>query len=197
MVYYEGTDTVGHRFAAYLPPRMAGVSAADVDRFGDAVPAFYEYADELLGELIAAAGHDTIVLLVSDHGFFTGEARPQADPSDFAAGAAQWHRLYGVVVADGPGVEPAEVDGASIFDVAPTVLALLGLPVPGDMPGNVLEPLLPAAVRRGLSSVGQLASYEILPRNRVAAVRPASEDDEDRLRELVALAAAALRLRSA
>ena len=30
MVYYEGTDTVGHLFARFLPPRMRGVSAEEV-----------------------------------------------------------------------------------------------------------------------------------------------------------------------
>lgn len=187
MVYYEGTDTVGHLFARYLPPRLPGISEEDVRRYGGALPAFYEYADELLGELLAAAGDDTLVMLVSDHGFFTGEARPAADPSDFATGAPQWHRLYGVVVADGPGVERREIAGATIFDVAPTVLAALGLPVPEDMPGKVLEAALPPAARRARGEVGQLASYEILPLRRPEAAGGAGQDDEGRLRELVAL----------
>jgi predicted AlkP superfamily phosphohydrolase/phosphomutase/Tfp pilus assembly protein PilF len=187
MVYYEGTDTVGHLFARYLPPRLPGVEAADVGRFGGALPAFYDYADELLGELLAAADDDTVVMLISDHGFFTGEARPASDPSDFAAGAPQWHRLYGVLAAGGRGIGRAEIAGATIFDVAPTVLALLGVPVPEDLPGRVLEALLPPEVRRGREEIGPLASYEILPRSRPREVRTASADDAERLRELVAL----------
>lgn len=187
LLYYEGTDTVGHLFARYLPPRMPGVSEEDVERFGGALPAFYEWADELLGELLDAVDDDTLVLLISDHGFFTGEARPESDPSDFAGGAPQWHRLYGVIVGDGPGVEAAEVIGASIFDVAPTVLAALGLPVPEDMSGRVLTPLLPPPARSSVDDLrGKLASYEVLPRV-LPQARMASQEDEDRLRELVAL----------
>ena len=89
LVYYEGTDTVGHLFARYLPPRMPGVSADEIRRFGHALPEFYAYADELLGELVAAAAPDTTVLLVFDHGFFTGEAWPASDLADFTQGAPQ------------------------------------------------------------------------------------------------------------
>jgi len=188
MVYFEGTDTVGHRFARYLPPRLPAVTQEEVDKYGGALPAYYELADELLGQLMDAAGDDTLVLLVSDHGFFTGEARPESDPADFTGGAPDWHRLYGVIAGEGPGVEHGEVTGASIFDVAPTILAALGLPVPEDMQGRVLSELLPPQARSVLPQLtGTLASYEVLPRQRVDAVRVASEDDEQRLRELVAL----------
>ncbi|HMB53264.1 MAG TPA: tetratricopeptide repeat protein, partial [Thermoanaerobaculia bacterium] len=161
-------------------------SDREVEAFGQALPTFYEWADQLLGELIEAAGDDTTVMVISDHGFFTGAMRPESDPADFASGAAQWHRLFGIVVGDGPGIGRAEVTGASIFDVAPTVLAQLGLPVPDDMDGSVIEELLPSAARGG-PPPGQLASYEPLPRSRPEAIRFSAEDDEDRLRELVAL----------
>lgn len=188
LFYYEGTDTVGHRFARFLPPRMAGVSDEEVAKLGGALPAFYEWCDELLGELLAAAGDDTLVILVSDHGFFTGAARPEGDPADFAGAAPQWHRLHGVLVGDGPGVDRAEVKGASIYDLAPTVLAALGLPVPRDMEGRILDELLPPAARRAVPDIaGELASYEVLPRTRRSEARVASADDEERLRELVAL----------
>lgn len=188
MVYYEGTDTVGHLFARYLPPAMPGVSAADVARYGEALPRFYEHADRLLGELLAAADDDTLVLLVSDHGFFTGDVRPDSDPSDFTAGAPQWHRQFGVIAGDGPGIERGRIDGASIFDVAPTLLAALGLPVPDDLPGRVLDPFLPPAARRARNEVGRLASFEVLPRERPEREALASaEADRERLRELAAL----------
>jgi tetratricopeptide (TPR) repeat protein len=188
LVYYEGTDTVGHLFARYLPPRLPEVSEDDVRRYGQALPRFYEYVDGLLGELLAAADDDTVVMLISDHGFFTGRARPKSDPADWAGGAPQWHRLYGILVGDGPGIGRGEVEGASIFDVAPTVLAALGLPVPEDMPGRPLPELLPPAARSAVPQVsGRLASYEILPRARPEAARTSAAEDEERLRELVAL----------
>lgn len=182
LVYYEATDTVGHLFARYLPPRMPGVTGDDVRRFGHALPEMYAYVDELLGELIAAADPETLVLLISDHGFFTGAARPAADPSDFGAGAPQWHRLYGVLVAAGPGVEAGAIDQASIFDIAPTVLASLGLPVPQDMHGRVLAEIAGSPLRQR-----QLASYESLPRQTVVADARSAALDRERVRELAAL----------
>ncbi len=183
LAYYEGTDTVGHLFARYLPPRMPGVSAEEVRRFGSALPEFYGYADELLGELLERIDENTAVLLVSDHGFFTGSARPTSDPSDFGAGAPQWHRLYGVIVAAGAGIGRGTVEGATIYDVAPTVLALLGLPVPQDMGGRVLPEIV------GDAGLGErlLASYEILPRRHAAEIERSPELDRERLRELAAL----------
>jgi predicted AlkP superfamily phosphohydrolase/phosphomutase len=53
------------------------------------------------------------------------------------------HRMDGILIAAGPpfrrGAKPR---GAALLDVAPTVLSLLGVPVPSDMDGRVLTELL-------------------------------------------------------
>jgi len=182
--YFEGTDTVCHLFANEMPPPLAGVSAEDIRKYGGAVTEFYEWADELLGQLLARIADDTVVVIVSDHGFYTGELRPDSDPADFLTGAAEWHRPTGMIVAAGAGVAPARIEGASVFDVTPTVLALLGLPVPTDVKGRVLEAALPAGVR---ASVGKLASYETMPRPETAVARGSAAADRERLQELAAL----------
>ncbi len=185
LVYYEGTDTVAHLFARYLPPTLPGVSPQEAQRFSRALPEFYAYADELLGQLVARAAPDTIVIVLSDHGFFTGRARPAEDPSDFTTGAPQWHRLHGILVAAGDGIPRGELLQATILDVAPTVLALLGLPVPRDMEGQVLQALLPPPVRS--HDERRLASYQILPRPAHARGQRSPVADQERLRELAAL----------
>ena len=49
------------------------------------------------------------------------------------------HRDYGMLIMNGPGVHRGgTVEGASIQDIAPTVLHTMGLPVPADMDGQVL-----------------------------------------------------------
>jgi len=49
------------------------------------------------------------------------------------------HRDYGMLIMNGPGVPPGStVQGASIYDIAPTVLHAMGLAVPSDMDGHVL-----------------------------------------------------------
>ena len=55
------------------------------------------------------------------------------------------HKREGVVAMTGDGVEePLTVEGAHLFDVAPTVLATLGLPADVRMDGDVLHPVEPA-----------------------------------------------------
>ncbi len=50
------------------------------------------------------------------------------------------HTMRGILFAQGPGIRKGvTVSGAEIIDVAPTILYLLGLPVPADMDGQVLE----------------------------------------------------------
>jgi len=49
------------------------------------------------------------------------------------------HRDYGMLVMNGPGVrQGAEIEGAAIQDIAPTVMHTMGVPVPDDMDGHVL-----------------------------------------------------------
>ncbi len=53
------------------------------------------------------------------------------------------HRLHGLLIAHGPAIRGGQtVEGASILDLAPTILHILGLPVPEDMDGRVLTSLL-------------------------------------------------------
>ena len=58
------------------------------------------------------------------------------------------HRMEGVLIASGPGVRPgATLDtSANLLDIAPTVLNLLGVPVPSDMDGRVLAELFDQAM---------------------------------------------------
>jgi predicted AlkP superfamily phosphohydrolase/phosphomutase len=49
------------------------------------------------------------------------------------------HRSQGILIACGPSIKPgARVLGATLYDIAPTVLYLQGHPVPEDMDGKVL-----------------------------------------------------------
>ncbi|MFB6292341.1 MAG: alkaline phosphatase family protein [Candidatus Nanohaloarchaea archaeon] len=50
------------------------------------------------------------------------------------------HKMHGIFFIDGPGIKDGEtLDSASIMDVAPTVLHLMDIPVPGDMDGEVVR----------------------------------------------------------
>ena len=51
------------------------------------------------------------------------------------------HRIEGILVAHGPGVQRGQRLNAEIADIAPTILAALGQPVPKDMDGRALVDL--------------------------------------------------------
>ena len=92
----------------------------------------------MLGALLALAGDETTVILMSDHGFHPDHLRPQHIPNE-PAGPADEHRHLGVFVMKGPGIRGDErVFGATLLDVTPTILTLFGLPVGEDMDGKVI-----------------------------------------------------------
>ncbi|HEY7200953.1 MAG TPA: alkaline phosphatase family protein [Candidatus Dormibacteraeota bacterium] len=61
-----GTDRVGHYFMRYQDP--AHRRHPGPDRHGETMLRHYRYCDERLGHVLEAAGPDTAVLVVSDHG---------------------------------------------------------------------------------------------------------------------------------
>src|SRR5262249_32441310 len=75
-VYFEWIDACTHLFMEDAPPRRPQVDAVDFSAFAETVDRCYEYQDEVLGDLLAIAGERTLVLVVSDHGFKSGERRP-------------------------------------------------------------------------------------------------------------------------
>jgi len=87
---------------------------------------------------------DTTLVVLSDHGFDLG-VLPD-DPSqtrDLRRVSERYHNEQAALFLYGRGVRPGvEIDGASILDVAPTLLTLLGLPAARDMPGRVLAQAL-------------------------------------------------------
>jgi Flp pilus assembly protein TadD/arylsulfatase A-like enzyme len=138
-VYFEGTDTVGHLFMSYRPPQLPSVDAAGYASFRSIVDRYYENADRMLGRLLEGREGWTVIV-VSDHGFASDATRPLTTDSRIGHGAAaDWHRRFGLFVISGPGVKRGgRMDQASIYDIAPTILALFHQPVPRSWPGRVL-----------------------------------------------------------
>ena len=134
VLYVQGTDAAGHVFAPFRPPRRPGIRQEDVDRYGAVADRVYDEADRRLGRWRALARETgAVILLVSDHGFAWGDDRPAPGTSDAAATAGRWHRDDGIYVLANARSVPRGGDGrGDVAQVAPTILALLGLrPVTG------------------------------------------------------------------
>ena len=67
-----------------------------------------------------------------------------------------WHRIQGVFATAGQGIKRDELFyGMNLLDIAPTILALLGLPIPDDMDGRALTGIFSEPVE-----LEHIASYE-------------------------------------
>ena len=121
--------------------------AGDVDRYDSEIA----YTDAAVGRLVGevrARRPGTIVIVAADHG------------EEFDEHGGRYHgsslyeeQLRIPLIVSIPGVAPHVVDGqVELFDVTPTVLALLDISVPARMRGTDLGPWLatpPAPARRG------------------------------------------------
>ena len=121
-----GQDFMGFRDGA------TGATLRERRWYGAVMEGAYRVHDALLGELLAAAGEDVTLLLVSDRGF---KARLPASAGQVIIGDKA--PPPGMALVSGPGiVRGGSPPPASILDVTPSLLHLLGLPVGRDMAGR-------------------------------------------------------------
>jgi len=76
-------------------------------------------------------------ILFLTNGFFV-DATVSADKLIEPLKPASTHELIGIFLAYGPGIKKGQRIDARIYDIAPTILHIFGLPVPNDMDGRVL-----------------------------------------------------------
>ena len=108
----------------------------DGSRLRTAVDRYHEVMDGVVGEVLANVPDEAVVLLLSDHGFEDRYAHSRA-PTGIA------------IVAGGPTVVSPDRGRIGVYDVAPTVAALVGLPVANDLAGearlDLFDPAFSAA----------------------------------------------------
>jgi len=130
-----------------------------------AIEGTYRWIDQALSTWLDAAGDEGTLVVVSAYG------RPRAG-----------ERGTGVLVLGGAHVRAGVEFGEppSILDVAPTLLALYGLPSSREMPGRALLEALEVAARPGAlqhpASYGAYSVHAAPPRGGDAASGPAKGD---------------------
>jgi hypothetical protein len=163
-VYFGTTDVVGHRFWRYHEPEVFRhpPSPRDVARFGDVVEDSYRHVDQVIGELVDEFPEDATVFVISDHGMHAHNTDRHFDVAvdgriERESGGHD-DGPEGLLVVAGPEIlqdtTPIEslADSdipvvGSMVDVLPTILALRGVAVGRDMPGEVMSAILdPEAV---------------------------------------------------
>ena len=137
-VYFDGIDHFCHGFMRYHPPQLKSVSDEDFRLYSGVIKAAYQFHDLMLGVYMELVPEDTAIMLISDHGFHPDHLRPE-HISNEPAGPADEHRQFGVFVLNGTGIKKDDiVFGASLVDLAPTILQLFDLPTGLDMDGRPL-----------------------------------------------------------
>lgn len=181
-LYTHEPDTVQHLFWKWYQPQcFLGVKDKDVREHGDRIPAMQRDFDAFLGKLLQRLEPGTVLIVASDHGH-----APTILHQDFFT--QHRHGPPGILLMMGGPVKPGTVlQGADILDLYPTMLYLLGLPVPQDVSGKILlDALDPEFVRQ--HPVRTTPTYETLgPAEGLPGGRRESGQDErelDKLRSL-------------
>ncbi len=130
------------RLAGQVFSDVGGVASEALDACRRLYEAEVAYTDHEIGLLLAALEErgrldDTLIVFTADHGENFGEGGLYFEHGDNAHGAG----LRVPLIFSGPGIEKGKRDAGavSLVDVAPTALALLGLPVPQGLDGRDLS----------------------------------------------------------
>lgn len=136
-VHCSAIGAFSQAFMPYRAPRMRTIGETEFEIYRDVVDGIYRFHDRLLARLLELAGEETAIVLVSANGFESGDRRPERTSTGFKK-MSTWLTDQGILCMRGPGVRKDELArGASIVDIAPTILTLLGLPV-NNMDGKVI-----------------------------------------------------------
>jgi predicted AlkP superfamily phosphohydrolase/phosphomutase len=162
-------------------PLAPDVENAMNEAYARVLEPVYIHEDRRLGRMLERAGPDTVVIVASDHGF---QFRPYGFYHyglDVGGGTLA---PPGVIFLWGPPIRAgARLSAPTVFDITPTVLHLMGLPVGRDMDGRVLtEAIIPQllAERR----VAWVDSHDSGARGGEPMPSPIQDDILDELRTL-------------
>ena len=164
--YFYGLDVVGHTFMRFgRPDRFGDVTSQQARRYGRVLDRYTAHLSGKVGELLEGLRQDEILLVVSTYGM---EPVPlwRRLLRGFVGGSTMTgthaRAPDGVVLAFGSGIRAGStLRDASILDLAPTVLYLMGLPVAREMEGRVLTEMLEEDFARA-HPVTFIPSYESL-----------------------------------
>lgn len=167
LVLLPGVDRVSHHLWACIESEDAysekfRMGPLAREACAQALRDYYAYADALVGKFLSLYDASDLVIVLSDHGFEAG-----VDLKVISGVHKSEAAVDGIFFARGEGIEASQsrLMGLSIFDIAPTVLAWLGLPVAQDMDGRVAPFLAAPRAER----VARIATHDDTPIERVSS----------------------------
>jgi hypothetical protein len=134
-------DFAGHEFLRYaMPAQFGDVTDEERRRYGTVLEQAYSRIDAMIGRALATLGPDDLLLVISGYGMepmSIGKRLLERAIGDPERTGTHEGAPDGFMLAYGAAVAPGRKKVASVFDVAPTVLYYLGMPVGRDMDGYV------------------------------------------------------------
>lgn len=140
-------------------------------KIADIIEPAYRFAEDLLETLMTYKKYeDAYFIICSDHGFtlYPGGYNHYGLPAEYPAPP-------GVLMLKGPKVRIGQLESASVFDIAPTILTLFDLPAGKNMDG---KPLLKAF------DLNRKIRYKTYKLDKKQKKRTPSKADEEAMKEL-------------
>jgi predicted AlkP superfamily phosphohydrolase/phosphomutase len=154
------------------------------------IPRVYRREELFRGEC-AAQGPDLVLDWWSGAGFSASPSLVEEQDRPFLKirerapmRAPEWsgtHRLHGILIARGPAFQPgAKPESARLVDLMPTILHLLGVPIPAGLDGRVLTEILKPEFLREHPVEGEAGAFEPMaaPRSTPYSEQEAAEVEE-------------------
>lgn len=151
-VHFPAMGAISALFLPYRAPKSDWIPQSEFEIYSNVLNAACIVFDRLLHNLVKAAGSETTVVIASVHG-----VNPHLPPEYLRTRRNEsWKTPYGVLAAAGPDFRADSLlVGATLHDVAPTLLNWFRLPIAEDMEGRVLLEAFSAT-----PEVARIASWE-------------------------------------
>ncbi len=160
MICFGGLDAIGHRFLASAMPSFFADLPPEYERYGSVLSNYFAFIDSCIERLRRLTDESTVIIVCSTYG-----THPSLDTPTISG--AHTSGPPGVLILRGANIaqRPRALALAG-EDVAPTILALLGLAIPTDMDGRVVREALPGGLLRThpLAYSGRILPEGIDPR---------------------------------
>jgi predicted AlkP superfamily phosphohydrolase/phosphomutase len=142
-VCLAGTDVASQRFWHYMETEAIEqldvgeserrVLQRQIEALGETVERYYDYVDELVGELARLTGDAGTVAVITDHGYAGIPLNAAGNPMI----GTNMHSEEGMWIVSSPRVKAgATARHGDLIDVAPTIMAAAGVEIPGELDGE-------------------------------------------------------------
>ncbi len=153
VTYFRSTDLASHSFwREYDDSGFATPADPELkEQLGDVIPETYRYVDEAIGKLMDKFGDQANYIIVSDHGFHSASKELVLKNRRRSVLTVN-HRSVGILIASGPDIRSQSSLPnkyyATVLDIMPTLVRLLGLPVATGQSGSPLKWLFTGNFKR-------------------------------------------------